>query len=95
MLTSKSGADAPVRDGPPVRLSRYNQKPTSGNRGADTRVCGVETRLDALLDCPEVGNFANIQGGHRDESRCGSLKAAPRFDLRRVYALMLTLMEVL
>jgi hypothetical protein len=25
-------------------------------------------------DCSEVGNFANLQDGHRDESRCGSLK---------------------
>ncbi len=35
-------------------------------RGADTRVCGLETHLEALST------------EHRDESRCGSLKAAPR-----------------
>jgi hypothetical protein len=34
-------------------------------RGADTRVCGVETRLDALRWLPN-----DFGTKHRDESRC-------------------------
>jgi len=50
---------------------------------ARTLVCGVEIVSTLLQDCSEVGNFGNVQDGHRDESRCGSLKAALRFGLRR------------
>src|SRR5690349_21933843 len=57
-------------------------------RGADTRVCSVETRLDAppLLDDRSSSaprrvhqrGFSSLRSTkHRDESRCGSLKAAP------------------
>ena len=50
---------------------------------ARTLVSAASRIVSTLFqDCSEVGNFANIQDGHRDESRCGSLKAAPRFDLR-------------
>ncbi len=40
-------------------------------RGADTRVCRLETRLEALC-C----------AGHRDESRCGSLRGRATFSQR-------------
>ena len=45
-------------------------------RGADTCVCGVETRLDALG--LRLVYVPASEHKHRDESRCGSLKAAPR-----------------
>src|SRR4029077_16268838 len=53
--------------------------------GADTRVCGVETRLDALRRLNERYLARRSQmlrsARHRDESRCSSLKAAPRSNL--------------
>src|SRR5258706_841934 len=54
---------------------------------ARTLVSAASRIVSTLFqDCSEVGNFSNVQDGHRDESRCGSLKSAPRFDLRRVWA---------
>jgi hypothetical protein len=45
-------------------------------RGADIHVCGIETRLDALLGLQRILEFSSLQDHkHRDESRCGSLKA--------------------
>src|SRR5579859_937210 len=71
----------------PDLIAATKPETCQGLRGADTRVCGVETRLDALL-CPVPSvvwrwehPWRILQLGapvHRDESRCGSLKAAPQ-----------------
>jgi hypothetical protein len=50
---------------------------------ARTLVSAASRIVSTLFqDCSEVGNLANIRDGHRDESRCGSLKAAPRWGVR-------------
>src|SRR5258706_11975688 len=52
--------------------------------GQTLRLCGIEIRLDALrYRICIFAEFSTVQDDkHRDESRCGSLKAAPRYYVR-------------
>jgi competence protein ComEA len=62
-----------------MRLVFRSSIKAAGRIVARTLVSAASRIVSTLFqDCSEVGNFANIQDGHRDESRCGSLKAAPR-----------------